>query len=59
MTTLAAGAGAIWATVPRDHAVFRIDPKTAETTRIPLRYSPWGVAVDGDALWVSMRANNA
>ncbi|HET7555004.1 MAG TPA: BTAD domain-containing putative transcriptional regulator, partial [Gaiellaceae bacterium] len=46
VTSVAAGAGAIWATVPDDHALWRIDPETNRTKRIELGYYPWGVAVD-------------
>ena len=60
VTTLAAGAGAIWATVPDDHAVWQIDPKApGHPTRIPLRFYPWGVAVSDDGIWVSLRAHDA
>jgi streptogramin lyase len=59
VTTLAAGAGYIWATVPDDHAVWRIDPKTGRAHRIGLRYYPWGVAVTDDGIWVSLRAHDA
>jgi len=58
VTSVAAGAGAIWATVPDDHAVWRIDPRTNRTTRIELGYSPWGVAVSDDGVWVVTRAND-
>lgn len=53
--TVAAGAGAIWATTPQDSALWRIDPETKETTRIPLGYSPGGVTVADDGVWVTMR----
>jgi streptogramin lyase len=59
VTTLAAGAGYVWATVPDDHALWRIDPKTGHAKRIPLRYYPWGVAVTDDGIWVSLRAHDA
>jgi DNA-binding SARP family transcriptional activator/streptogramin lyase len=58
ITSVAAGAGAVWATVPDDHAVWRIDPKTNRPTRIELGYYPWGVAVSDDAVWVVTRAND-
>ena len=53
--TVAAGAGAIWATTPQDKALWRIDPETNETTRIPLGYSPGGVTVADDGVWVTVR----
>ncbi|HEX4747060.1 MAG TPA: BTAD domain-containing putative transcriptional regulator [Gaiellaceae bacterium] len=59
VTTIAAGAGYVWATVPSDHAVWRIDPATNEPIRIALPYYPWGVAASDDGIWVSLRANDA
>jgi streptogramin lyase len=58
VTSVAAGAGAIWATLPDDHAVWRIDPKTNRAKRIELGYYPWGVAVSDDGVWVVTRAND-
>ena len=58
ITSVAAGAGGIWAAVPDDRALWRIDPKTNRTTRIGLRYRPWGVAVGDDAVWAVLRAHN-
>ncbi|HSC49916.1 MAG TPA: BTAD domain-containing putative transcriptional regulator, partial [Gaiellaceae bacterium] len=58
VTSVAAGAGAIWATVPDDHAVWRIDPKTNRAKRIELGHYPWGVAVDDAGIWVALRAHN-
>ena len=59
VTSVAAGAGAIWATVPDDRALWRIDPKTNDTKRIPVKYYPWGVAVGDDGIWVALRAQDA
>jgi streptogramin lyase len=59
VTSVAAGAGAIWATVPDGHALWRIDPKTDKTARIGLRYFPWGVAVGDDGIWVTVRGHDA
>jgi hypothetical protein len=59
VTAVAAGAGSIWATLPDDHALWRIDPKTSAATRIALRYFPWGVAVGDDGIWVAVRAHDA
>lgn len=59
VTTVAAGAGYIWATLPNDRAVWRIDPETNEPTRIELPTYPWGVAASDDGIWVSLRARNA
>jgi DNA-binding SARP family transcriptional activator len=58
ITTVAAGAGGIWAAVPDDRAVWRIDPKTNRTTRIGLRYHPWGVAAGDEGVWAVLRAHN-
>jgi DNA-binding SARP family transcriptional activator/streptogramin lyase len=58
VTSVAASADAIWATVPDDHAVWRIDPRTNRTTRIEIGYYPWGVAVSDDGVWVVTRAND-
>ena len=55
LVSLAADDSGIWAAVPDDHAVFRIDPKTNHSTRIPLKYQPWGVALGDDAIWVTLR----
>jgi DNA-binding SARP family transcriptional activator/streptogramin lyase len=52
---ITAGAGDIWATTPRDHALWRIDPATSRVTRIDIPYLPMGVAVDGDDVWVTVR----
>jgi hypothetical protein len=59
VTSVAAGAGSIWATVPDDHALWRMDPKTRNATPIRLRYYPWGVAVGDDGIWVTVRAHDA
>jgi hypothetical protein len=59
ITSVAAGAGAVWAAVPDDHAVWRIDPRTNHPTRIGLGYFPWGVAVGDDGIWVAVRAHDA
>jgi hypothetical protein len=58
ITSLAAGDGGIWAAVPDDRAVWKIDPKTNRTTRIGLRYHPWGVAVGDEGIWAVVRAHN-
>jgi len=55
VTTVAAGDGFVWATVPDSHALWRIDPKTDHVTRIAMRYFPWGVAVGDDGVWVTVR----
>ena len=55
--TVAAGAGAIWATTTQDRALWRINPETNETVRIPLDYSPGGVTVADDGVWVTVRGS--
>ena len=59
VTSVAAGAGFIWAAVPDDHAVWRIDPRTNQPTRIEIGYYPWGVAGSEDGIWVVTRAQDA
>jgi DNA-binding SARP family transcriptional activator/streptogramin lyase len=58
VTSVAAGAGAVWATVPDDHAVWRVDPETNRAKRIELGFYPWGVAVGDDGVWVVTRAQD-
>jgi DNA-binding SARP family transcriptional activator/streptogramin lyase len=58
ITSVAAGAGGIWAAVPDDRAVWRIDPTTHRTTRIGLRYHPWGVAAGDEGVWAVLRSHN-
>ena len=58
-TGVAAGAGAIWLVLPSDRALWRIDPKTGKTTRVELPYHPWGVSATDDAVWVSLRPQDA
>jgi streptogramin lyase len=52
---VAAGAGSIWATTPRAHALWQIDPQTNHRTRIPMPYLPSGVTADADDVWVTVR----
>jgi DNA-binding SARP family transcriptional activator/streptogramin lyase len=52
---IAAGAGYIWATTPRDGALWRIDPKTNEVKRIPMPYPPTGVTANEGDVWVTVR----
>jgi SARP family transcriptional regulator, regulator of embCAB operon len=59
VTTVAAGAGSVWATVPSDRAVWRIDPTTSHRTRITLPYAPWGVAAGDGDVWVVVRGKGA
>jgi DNA-binding SARP family transcriptional activator/streptogramin lyase len=52
---VAAGAGFIWATTPRDDALWRINPTTNHVTRLGLPYPPTGVTVDRNNVWVTVR----
>jgi DNA-binding SARP family transcriptional activator/streptogramin lyase len=52
---IAAGAGDIWATTPRDDALWRIDPKTNAVTRVNFQYLPTGVTADANDVWVTLR----
>ena len=52
---IAAGEGYIWATTPRDRALWRIDPKTNKVKRIPIPYPPIGVAANEGDIWVTVR----
>jgi DNA-binding SARP family transcriptional activator/streptogramin lyase len=52
---IAAGEGHIWATTPRDEALWRIDPKTNEVKRIPMPYPPTGVTANEGDVWVTVR----
>ena len=52
---IAAGDGYIWATTPRDRALWRIDPKTNEAKRIPMPYPPTYVDVSEGDIWVTVR----
>jgi len=55
-----AARGYIWATVPDDHAVYRIDPKDPHhPTRIELKYNPWVITAGNDGIWVTLRAHDA
>jgi len=51
---VAAGAGAVWATTPRDRRLWRIDPNTNDVTPVGLQYPPAGVAADDDGVWVAV-----
>jgi DNA-binding SARP family transcriptional activator/streptogramin lyase len=55
VTSVAADSRGIWATVPEDRSLVRIDPRSNLPTRIPMPYAPWGVAVDHDGIWVAFR----
>jgi DNA-binding SARP family transcriptional activator/streptogramin lyase len=51
---VAAGAGAVWATTPRDRRLWRIDPNTNDVTPVGLQYPPAGVAADDGGVWVTV-----
>ena len=46
--------GYIWATTPRDGALWRIDPKTNEAKRIPIPYPLTGVTANEVDAWVAV-----
>jgi class 3 adenylate cyclase len=52
---VAAGAGAVWATTPRDGALWRIDRDTNDVTRITIPHLPTYVTVGADELWLTVR----
>jgi DNA-binding SARP family transcriptional activator/streptogramin lyase len=52
---LAADSSGVWAALPDDHAVWRIDPRNNHPRRVGLTYEPWGVAVGDDGIWVALR----
>lgn len=56
---VAAGEGSVWATVPRDGALWRIDPSTNRATRTAVPRHPAGVAVGDDGIWVTIRGKLA
>jgi DNA-binding beta-propeller fold protein YncE len=55
--SVAAGAGAIWATMPENRALWRIDPTSNRVTRIDLPYAPAGVTADATDVWVTVRGS--
>lgn len=52
---VAAGAGAVWATTPRDGTLWRIDPNTNAVRRIRMPFLPSGLTADDNAVWVTVR----
>ena len=55
---LAAGPGAVWASVWPDHVVWRIDPRTNTAAgTIPAGQEPVNVAVGEGAVWVENRSD--
>jgi DNA-binding SARP family transcriptional activator/streptogramin lyase len=52
---IAVGAGAVWATTPRDGVLWRIDPETNRVTRVNLPYLPTGVTAGANDVWVTVR----
>ncbi len=45
--------GSLWATVPDSKLVVRADADGADPARIEVPSSPYGIAADGDAVWVA------
>lgn len=41
--------------VPRDRALWRIDPRTVKPSRIDMPYLPSCVAASADDIWVTVR----
>jgi class 3 adenylate cyclase/streptogramin lyase len=54
VSTLAVGAGAVWAVTPGDRAIWRIGSSAGDVTRIPVPHLPFGVAADNEAVWVTV-----
>jgi class 3 adenylate cyclase/streptogramin lyase len=54
VSTVAVGAGAVWAATPYDRAIWRINPSGNDVTRIPVPHPPFGVAADREAVWVTV-----
>ena len=55
MSCLSKRERAVWATVPRDGRLWRIDPDTNQATPIEVPYPPTGVAVGDGRHWVAVR----
>ena len=55
---VAAGAGYIWATTPRDGTLWRINPHTYHVTRIAMPYFPTMVTADASGVWVTVRGES-
>jgi serine/threonine protein kinase len=54
---VAAGLGAVWVVVGREHALFKLDPATGKRlAKVPLPLGPGDVAVGPKAVWVGMLA---
>jgi class 3 adenylate cyclase/streptogramin lyase len=54
---VATGHGYVWATTPRDGALWRIDPMTDDVVRVTLPPLPTGVATDAGGVWVTVRGD--
>ena len=52
---VAAGAGLVWATTPRDGTLWRINPMTNAVTRVSMPYLPTGVTANANQVWVTVR----
>ena len=55
---VAVGAGYVWATTPRDGALWRINPRTDHVKRISMPYLPTGVTANAGGVWVTVRGGN-
>jgi hypothetical protein len=53
--SLAAGAGAVWVTVPGEEAVWKIDPESLDVlAKVDLGAKPIDLAVLGNHVWVGI-----
>jgi hypothetical protein len=50
---LAAGARALWVTIPEQDQVVRYDPRSGNRASVSVGARPIGLAVDGDRVWVA------
>ncbi len=51
--------GSVWVTNSGDATVSKIDPDSGNTRTIPVGAGPYGIAVDGNAIWVSNREDDS
>ena len=55
VANVAAGEGYLWAAVPKDGALSRIDPETNEVVRIAMPHLPTGLTTDAGGVWVTVQ----
>jgi DNA-binding SARP family transcriptional activator/streptogramin lyase len=51
---VAVGEGSVWVADPGTRSVVRIDPKNGAVKRIRVGARPWGIAVGGGFVWISL-----